>query len=353
MKIENLHEGQIFKNYNDLCATLEIKAKRGNSKNAQVKEMNTLFSHHKEGNKIVIDEIFDEQKIKEDGRNGGYCEMRNLILRLLLLSNQEENRAVFPTSTLLREINAVNCNYATGRRKQEELSKYLDIGIENVNEFYNSTHSNLKRALETNLNKLMSQRLIFWDNTVMVCKNTSHNVVTNDLGELEIDEEGHIVANVTQDFREATCEEKEIILDSERKVLLELKCNDVHEVFKRGLADEYYKRVYGIVRKRSNISFYFLAYSIIFIRDTVRKEVEKIDTTYELERHLLNESVRKRVYTNAEKRKNKAELSEDDEGYAPIRKLDDYMENVSKLISSVIDSSAENIVKELKELESK
>ena len=57
MKIENLHEGQIFKNYNDLCATLEIKAKRGNSKNAQIKEMNTLFSHHKEGNKIVIDEI--------------------------------------------------------------------------------------------------------------------------------------------------------------------------------------------------------------------------------------------------------------------------------------------------------
>ena len=61
MKIENLHEGQVFKNYNDLCAALEIKAKRGNSKNAQIKEMNTLFSHHKEGNKIVIDKIFDEE----------------------------------------------------------------------------------------------------------------------------------------------------------------------------------------------------------------------------------------------------------------------------------------------------
>lgn len=69
MKIENLYEGMVIKNYKELCKLLEIKvAPGGNSKKAQFKELDTYCSYHKEGQKIVIDEIYSERKKKLDYR---------------------------------------------------------------------------------------------------------------------------------------------------------------------------------------------------------------------------------------------------------------------------------------------
>ena len=348
MNIENLKEGMVVKNYKELCKLLEIEPKTSNSKKAQFKEMNTLFSYHKEGQKIIIDEIYEEKKVKEDGRVGGYAEMRTMLLRLLLLSDQEPNRAVFPTTTLLRKMNAVNVNYATGRRCQEELSEYLGIDQEYVDEFYRSTHSNLKNALETNLNRLKRERLIFWSNTIMVCKNNPH-IKTNELGEFEIDEEGNIVAEIEQDFREATQEEKEKILATEKAVLSENNFKDISEVFKRGAVDSFYKEVYRRVRKSCNISFYFMAYDITFIRENIEKELMEIEDVSNLrEEYTLNQSVKDRVLANAENRSTKAKNSDLDKEVILLRQTDEYIENTIKLIDIVIDMSAKNIVKELK-----
>ena len=43
MKIENLHEGMVIKNYKEFCELLGIIPKRGNSKNSQIKEINTYL----------------------------------------------------------------------------------------------------------------------------------------------------------------------------------------------------------------------------------------------------------------------------------------------------------------------
>ena len=69
MKIENLYEGMVIKNYKELCKLLEIKvAPGGNSKRAQFKELDTYCSYHKEGQTIIIDEIYSERKKKLDYR---------------------------------------------------------------------------------------------------------------------------------------------------------------------------------------------------------------------------------------------------------------------------------------------
>ena len=47
MNIDNLHEGQVFKNYKELCATLEIKPAGGDSKVAQFKDLDTYCKNHK------------------------------------------------------------------------------------------------------------------------------------------------------------------------------------------------------------------------------------------------------------------------------------------------------------------
>lgn len=57
MNIENLSEGQIFKNYKALCEALGIKPTTGKSKQIQMNKLSERVEWHKEGNKIIIDKI--------------------------------------------------------------------------------------------------------------------------------------------------------------------------------------------------------------------------------------------------------------------------------------------------------
>ena len=54
-----LKTGQIFKNYKELCEYLGEATKGGDSKKAQMKEWKNYFSYHKDGYKIIIDEIYN------------------------------------------------------------------------------------------------------------------------------------------------------------------------------------------------------------------------------------------------------------------------------------------------------
>lgn len=66
MKLDTntLKTKQIFKNYKELCAFLGEEPKTANSKKAQLKEWERYFSFIKEGQKIIITEIFDVPKEK-------------------------------------------------------------------------------------------------------------------------------------------------------------------------------------------------------------------------------------------------------------------------------------------------
>lgn len=72
MKIESLFEGLIIKNYKELCSILEIKVEAGNSKKAQLKELERFIKYHKEGNKFIIDEVYNENSIREKMTKGEY-----------------------------------------------------------------------------------------------------------------------------------------------------------------------------------------------------------------------------------------------------------------------------------------
>ena len=66
MKIENLHEGMVIKNYKEFCELLGIKEQSGNSKIAQFKDLDTYCEYHKEGHKIIIDEVYAEKRKRDN-----------------------------------------------------------------------------------------------------------------------------------------------------------------------------------------------------------------------------------------------------------------------------------------------
>ena len=58
--MKQINEGQIFKNYKKLCEYLEEQVKTGKSTQLQLKDWSRYFTWHNEGNKFVIDKVFDE-----------------------------------------------------------------------------------------------------------------------------------------------------------------------------------------------------------------------------------------------------------------------------------------------------
>ena len=84
-------EQKIYKNYKELCKEFGWNPNnKGNYKKARLKELDTLCKWHKDGNKIVIDEIYNTPKDKEDNRvnNGGnntsnYNEVDILLYNML------------------------------------------------------------------------------------------------------------------------------------------------------------------------------------------------------------------------------------------------------------------------------
>lgn len=70
---EELKVGQVFKNYKAICEWLRVKPASGNTKISHMKEFDRYCTYHKEGNKFVIDEVYDIPMDKVDKRenNGG------------------------------------------------------------------------------------------------------------------------------------------------------------------------------------------------------------------------------------------------------------------------------------------
>lgn len=83
MKLDELEEGMRFKNYPRLCEFINEEVKSGCSKTSQCKEWKRYFDFTKEGNAIIITEIYDTPKLSEDKRRRYQTYIEPLLLHYL------------------------------------------------------------------------------------------------------------------------------------------------------------------------------------------------------------------------------------------------------------------------------
>lgn len=80
---EELKVGQVFKNYKSICEWLGVEPSTGKSKQLHLKDFERYCLYHKEGQKFIIDEVFEEPHEKIDKRkcllrdNTGYLLTKN------------------------------------------------------------------------------------------------------------------------------------------------------------------------------------------------------------------------------------------------------------------------------------
>ena len=217
-----------YKNYKELCKAMNWSVKSGNTKIAQLKELDTLCKYHKKGNKFVIDEIYTEAKEKVDNRknNGGnntskFPEIEKLIRTNLIMKYYKNSNTVHLTAGQLvagnrnnnvDDVQLYTIDYVLWKRKKNLLADTMKIDVDTVMDFYSTVDVTIKGYIKTALNNMKG---IEWTY-------------------------GYVVDDGT-DINEADEEELKAIEEEEQNVLDELNCTNIQQVMmNRKKANKYY-----------------------------------------------------------------------------------------------------------------
>ncbi|OAO82611.1 hypothetical protein [Anoxybacillus flavithermus] len=364
VNVSNISAGQIFKNYKELCNALGEPIKTGNAKNAQLKEWSRNFSYERQGHKFIISEIYNTPKEKEDKRSEGHNETPyiHIIEKLIidLLAQNKNGKVSLSKNLLLKELKMINRNYIHYKNKRYKLSDFTGITKIHIDEFYDVTDGTLTRNLERALKKLENRALIFWERKMKVCFvnvdveydenlniKTRREVNENEYG----DEEITYIPTIPYIYtihREATDEEIRIIKYAEEQILKKYNCEFLTDIYKKGIAEKFFKEVQEIIFNKAHIAYYYQAYEIIYTYKSIENFKEKINDMqldFEERKELqsnLNNSVSERLVTNAQKRNEQAkeidlkQIKHRKRWLMALRQNNDYLSNTEKLVNILI-----------------
>lgn len=250
MNISNLQVRQVIKNYKELCFILEIKATTGCSKIKQLEDLKIYCYYHKQGNKFVIDEVFEKPIITIDNiinNNNKYTKiLANIILEYLYTQPKELKEV--PISKLFTLLGITNSNYNSANYYRKELSQLYDVRLASIYYFYSNTRMQFKGIIERCLNNLQNRRVLNWYKVVMIIDKT------------------------TKQIYKADKETEKFIIDTEKETLEYLEVNNMYELMKD---KKKVKEFNDIIFKETNIN-YFYAYDLVIGEKAIQIEYNKV-----------------------------------------------------------------------------
>lgn len=321
-------ELKTYKNYKELCKAMNWTVSSGNTKKSQINQLDLLCKYHKEGNKFIIDNIYDTpiEKIDNRGRSAEYGEYidKLIIHECSLMNNFEDKNNVLSLSPtrLFLKLDMINNNYTIFRKHINEVSRYYKIPYETLFDFYDNTYARNKRLIESSLNRLQNKSLIMWQTEVKV---TLNNGI----------------------IRIATDDEKTLILNCELKAMKVIGYHSKKDIFLHKKWNEFRNLVKEYLEKETSlIKYYFNCYKI----NASNKFINMIlcDELLEENKNELNAKLCEVTNKDALKRHNK--IKEKSSNYLGKCKLfnneknrmtDEYVEDTKIITRLCIDNSTD------------
>ncbi|MGG0308244.1 hypothetical protein ABEY43_06040 [Priestia megaterium] len=334
MKIENLKLNETYKNYKMLCEVLEMPVKAGDSKKAQLKEVERYCDFVKVGYSFFVKEIYNKPKEKSDGRgksegsrnnNNVYGEFLQFVIADIA-KNSKHKTVSFSKGQLMYAANMVNQNYQWGNQNVGKLSAYTSIKEAVIYDFYDTSNGTLTKAIHSALKSLESKRVILWERSVKV------KPVTEKI------------------HRKATEQEKRLILYYENETLRTTPYQTIEQVRTSPHWREFKRQCDKSIHENAGIEFYYFAYDITFNEEHIREERDKLmrsvfgNPDSEAYREKLNVAIMEKFKVNAQKRHDTSFTSKKKAKY----RIDiDYVKEMNELISLLIDCKAEDVKSEV------
>ncbi|WIV10526.1 hypothetical protein [Proteiniborus sp. MB09-C3] len=171
-----LKQGQVIKNYKELCSLLDLEVKDGNSKIAQMKEIERFYKLRKDKYKLIVDEVYSEPLLKVDGRvnNGGHIGntkyddlMDKIIINLLItydgyIEESYSSLIDYYFDFFTPEYKKL---FDMGYRRYAKLNK-MSSGL--VMTYQQKIKGVIETALETSLERLQRNGIITYSNEVKI-----------------------------------------------------------------------------------------------------------------------------------------------------------------------------------------
>lgn len=356
MRIDKLVPGMIIKNYKELCSLIEEPVKNGRSKVFQLQELERHCKYHKIKNSFVIDEVYEVANNKVDKRKDPNKQGNNSLyskdiqaLIIDILAQAKGNAVYLSTNAFLRRLDMINDNYTVGRKYIPKLAELTQVPQDVCYDFYNNTNIKLRDKLETALKGLRNRALVIWSHSVTVCVRVAEHLKINDMEDVVLDDNNIVSFKVKTVHRKASDDEKELIVKTERDILISMGYNSLQEAFLSGKWKEYKDRVNTILLEKANIEYYYTSYEVIYNHEHIIKAKQQ----------KLKEDERKAIQDNLNNNINKfinksAKTTHDRVLKKPfvnaselVQTSKDYLTHTKVLTETVIKKDAKNIREEL------
>lgn len=376
MKLDNIEIGMTIPNYKALCKILGLKPTTGMGRQNQIAWIEDYVKYEKQGYKFIIKDVYSDLEIipMKDNRGGDRSDnthikyIEKLILDMLV-QDKKGGEIFLSKSKLFEALDMVNVNYGYCSARANKLAKLTDIHKTNAEEWFSSTSGMLERSLNKALNRLESQSLIFWSKVITVYEvapiictaEAQRQVITDKTGEETESFKANVTSTIKEETREATKEEVQYIIRTEREVMRDMDCEGKQQVMARKRWKEFQDKVKVIILRDMNIGRYWQSYSIVYNSDHVKEGADKLNEKllpYEDRdeyKFLLNMAVLDNSQTNAINRHENSKLklnSVDDKnrGRNQRRADDSYLEDSELLGDSMIRRDSPDIKGKVKEV---
>ena len=321
--------------YSELCEVMNWKKLKGNSKKSQYKILDTLCKYHLEGygksQKIIIDEIYKQKKYKIDNRkynkNQGhstskYPEIKDMIH--CALDDNYSNYAIVTNSELIYLSGLANKCYRLLQYEQKNLSNYLKIEADIVQECFSYINNYFKGYIRTALNNIES---IDFKEVYVLIKLNGDNEEIHIADEFELEEIENIM---NRSFNEINCK----------------NFNDV--IFKRKYKE--YKEVESKYMNESELSwdylYFYKAYHIIKNDNYKKCEIEE-DKLQEITNKINNVMYNKFVSLAEKKREKINNMDYNNFDNYTIRKGNKYIKDVKTLLNLLLLNEDNQLIVEV------
>ncbi|MDB2161253.1 hypothetical protein PMX22_15760 [Clostridium butyricum] len=368
--MKNLENGKEFKSLKEVCEVLNWEYKDNtNSRNAKLKELESLCEFHKEGRKIIIDKVFEKPKPIEDKRKTVeyMADVENQLLKMLIDEDEEFNGVNIKTVYyLLRKFGMINNSFKYGCDRLDKSATYLDMPIEVIEELFTKTKSLNVRTIENSLKNLEKKKLIKWINSYSITVQKELNIdniieveystvtETDEYGDEYIVPTRKVITNNDSDniatiTREATDDEIRAIQHAEKETFKYFGVRDMSELFRKHISmKEYYNVVNQNIRKvLPTFVNYWKSYKILYtvsdLLDYVEENQIKFPTNIF---NNVNKGVQNKIKENAKKRAKNTEKRNDDK--YDYRLEDSFMGQVDDFNETFISVSNKSVLHELK-----
>lgn len=170
-----IREGDMFKNYKEICKAMREVPLEGNSKKAQLRSWETRFRWHNEGHKYVIDEVYKKRKKKVDDRGGNHAGNIELFMPYVvcLLLRAPMHDEWYGTQRFFKDLFQLVPHDIYEQINNEELSKekFCEVyRIKNYNYFIDFVHTYelvAKDTIERCLKRLQKEGCLKFSNGYM------------------------------------------------------------------------------------------------------------------------------------------------------------------------------------------